>query len=393
MASELDIVFQGTGTLYAVIRKESDGTVWNGSSFETWVDGSVATYDIALTSQGGDYYAADFPSSITAGQYRVFYYEQIGASPATTDPLLDNESLYWNGSTVSSSPSSDYLTTLARVKVHMGISASTWDSLLTNLLAAASRYIEKYTDTNWLSASYTEYHDGTGLGYLCLNNKFVTAMTRIATDPETVLEIQNTSSSVQRSHVSVTSTGLSLVHTASAASATNTLAFSTYTTISSLVTAVDALGSGWDAAAVSGFEDFPTADLRVIQHVGCSQFDGNTAELEAYVDELYYNRIDTDNGTVWGNFPRGIRNIEAKYTAGYTAGAVPDDVQEACCMTVAALYKMAQTGDGGGLKREKLDQYEYEKFEPAKLGAAGSLAAICPTAALMLSSYRRIHAL
>lgn len=99
MANELETPYQGTATLYAIIRRTSDGKVWNGSAFETFVDGSVASYDVPLTSQGGDYYAADFPDDIDAGTYRALYYVQAGGSPAITDLKLPNTSLVaWTGS-------------------------------------------------------------------------------------------------------------------------------------------------------------------------------------------------------------------------------------------------------------------------------------------------------
>jgi hypothetical protein len=389
MSLELITYFPtASSTLYALIRRPADAYVWNGTTFVVYAAGDIATYDVPLTEQGGDYYAADFPSTITAGTYSATYYKRAGVAPATTDYIVGGDTIEWNGTTAGLN-----LTTLGRVKTHMGISGSTYDSLLNNLLSAASRMIEKYTDTGWLASSYTEYYNGTGNGYLCLNNRFVTAMTRVATDPETLIEVQNTSSSVQRAHLSVTSTGLSLTHTASASSTTSTLAFSTYTTVSSLATAIDALGNGWDATTVQGFESFPTADLRVIQHVACSQPDGHTAELEAYVDELPYSRIDEDNGTVWGCFPRGVQNIEVKYVAGYDADEIPDDVQEATCMVVASLYSLASRGSGAGLKREKLGDYEYENFDVSRAGSSLSLTAICPVAALMLSHHKRIPVL
>lgn len=105
MADELNVNFQGSAaTLYAIIRRASDTYAWNGSAFEAWSDANVGTYDIPLTDKGGDFYSADFPSAIVSGDYSVFYYEQAGGSPATTDLLLDREDVYWDGATTSEPP-------------------------------------------------------------------------------------------------------------------------------------------------------------------------------------------------------------------------------------------------------------------------------------------------
>lgn len=98
MANTLSVTYTGTDSVYAIIRKTSNGTVWNGSSFVAWADGNIGDYDIPLSSQGGDLYAANFPSSITVNiEYRVIYYEQTGATPSTSDLLLNSEEGYWDG--------------------------------------------------------------------------------------------------------------------------------------------------------------------------------------------------------------------------------------------------------------------------------------------------------
>lgn len=101
MANELNITYTGANTIYAIIRRTSDNKVWSSSSFVSWADGDIDNYDIALSSAGGDLYTANFPSTITTGiLYRVFYYEQAGASPSTSDIIMSSESGYWDGSSL-----------------------------------------------------------------------------------------------------------------------------------------------------------------------------------------------------------------------------------------------------------------------------------------------------
>ena len=100
MASELQIGGITTGwTVYAILRT-SLGTVWNGSSFETFNAANWATYDIALTEQGpAGYYVGDMPG-VAAGLYSVEVRRQTGGSPAAavaTDPYLGGGDVDWDG--------------------------------------------------------------------------------------------------------------------------------------------------------------------------------------------------------------------------------------------------------------------------------------------------------
>lgn len=108
----LSVSYSGSNNIYAIIRQTSDSTAWNGTSFVAWVNANIGTYDIPLTNRGGYLYSTDFPDDITTGiEYRVSYYEQLGASPAITDTLLSSEEGYWNGTNlvshlIASSPAS-----------------------------------------------------------------------------------------------------------------------------------------------------------------------------------------------------------------------------------------------------------------------------------------------
>lgn len=108
MAGELFVAYDGTPSfgLYAIIRKQSDGTVYSTvtTAFAAWADGSIADYDVSLASQGGDLFSATFPIAIAAGDYVVYYYELAGATPAITDLELRTRLLHWTGTEVSTTP-------------------------------------------------------------------------------------------------------------------------------------------------------------------------------------------------------------------------------------------------------------------------------------------------
>jgi hypothetical protein len=103
MAETIGIPWHETGaTVYAIIRN-SDGEaadVATDNNFETYATANLGDYDLACTEQGtaSKYYAASFPTWISAGVYAIVFYQQTGGSPAETDPVLGTANVQWNGS-------------------------------------------------------------------------------------------------------------------------------------------------------------------------------------------------------------------------------------------------------------------------------------------------------
>jgi len=100
MAGEIYSTYPEGATLYAVVRRQSDGyvSIVAGNTFEAWVDGNIANYVIPLTDRDGNYYDADFPTTITtAGKYIVYIFVQVGGSPADGDWVLSQAFLEWDG--------------------------------------------------------------------------------------------------------------------------------------------------------------------------------------------------------------------------------------------------------------------------------------------------------
>jgi hypothetical protein len=183
MAGELYATYQGAGaTLYALIRKKSDGTVWNGSAFVSFSAGDIATYDVPLTDQGGDYYSADFPSGIAQGVVcGVVIYEQAGGTPATTDEPLHSYTHTSGNASAAGAPTGDDLTTTARYKTFAGISSSSYDTKIGYLITAASKAIHQYCDVaTFHDATYTdEVYNGRGHRFFVLRNRPVISLTNI----------------------------------------------------------------------------------------------------------------------------------------------------------------------------------------------------------------------
>lgn len=184
MAGELNTFFNGSATIYATVRSPGDsGTVWNGSAFVAFVNGDIANYDIPLTSRGGDFYSADFPSGIANGTpCEIAVYEQAGGSPAITDLLLRSYT-HVAGSATVSLPTGDDLTTTARFKTYKNITVSTYDTAIGYLVTAVSHFITLYCEReSFHSDTYTTTFDGTGRRSFFLPETPITALTTVLFD-------------------------------------------------------------------------------------------------------------------------------------------------------------------------------------------------------------------
>src|SRR5258708_6239682 len=80
---------------------------------------------------------------------------------------------------------------------------------LDNLIAAASGKIRRHCRRNFSEMSYTAYLDGGTYPFdvLFLPEIPIVEITRLATNPQVVLTVQNTNSANQRATVAVNSTG------------------------------------------------------------------------------------------------------------------------------------------------------------------------------------------
>lgn len=354
--TDLRVSYQGAGaTLYAIVRNASTYTVWNGSSFETWANGNIATYDIALTDQGGDEYATAFPSAITAGNYIVDYYEQAGATPAITDLRLTGELVYWSGTALSDTSSvtlNQYaLTTLTGVKRHLNISVSTYDTKLTDLINQVSAQIERITGMKFKARDYRQRYNGFGQRALVLRARPVQTINRIVYGLGNAMTLTYTGSAI-RASASVyvdpelyEGGGVKLVTIASNGTRTsNSLSFASYASLSSLETAIEAV-SGWSATVLV---NMPSLDL----HPTGGEDALNRTVYFTYPDqdESRYS-VDYLRGIVqfdyrqdrlwrdtWGgqDFCAGHQEILCEYRGGYET--IPDDVELLCREMVKEIY-------------------------------------------------------
>ena len=128
MAGELQASYRPGITAYFLIRN-STGSIWNGSSFETYATANYSTYAISATQQGtaSAYYTAAFPSAITPGVYSIVLKQQIGASVAETDPTGATGDEQWDGTAtipLSKLTTSGQLSSIVPINIARGLAYS-----------------------------------------------------------------------------------------------------------------------------------------------------------------------------------------------------------------------------------------------------------------------------
>lgn len=132
MAAEIQAPGPGTGrTLYSVIRNRI-GQIWNTSggtgAFESYNNTFYTDYAISLSEQGGNnYYVGTFPPAIVPGLYNISAHQQLGGSPAQTDPRVATGTEQWNGSVLlplSDLATSGQLGQIAPIRLARGVAVS-----------------------------------------------------------------------------------------------------------------------------------------------------------------------------------------------------------------------------------------------------------------------------
>jgi hypothetical protein len=100
MAGELQ--FDGgpgyTGDTIYFTLKNTSGQVYNGATFEAYVDANIGTYDIPATEQGTNsgLFVADMPA-VAGGVYSFTAWVQAGVNPAVGDILAGTGEIQWSG--------------------------------------------------------------------------------------------------------------------------------------------------------------------------------------------------------------------------------------------------------------------------------------------------------
>lgn len=371
MANEL--FFTGAGdslTIYAIVRRKSDAKVWNtaNAAFETWANGTIGDYDIALTTQGGDLYLGDFPSGIAVGtRVLIQYYAQSGGSPAITDSIKLTVEGTWNGAEVASASSvaidSRSLTTLASLKRLMGITVSTYDTILTEIINQVSDRIERMVGRRFAAAGYNEWIDASGEPSVCVRNWPIIRVDRVRYGITDGITLAYSGAGIEAAaSVHYDDEGqngtLRLMSVSAAGTETVTsLAFATYPTLSTLVTAASAV-SGWTATRAATPDAMATS-LMPEAGIDCL----NTTGYFRYASELDRpSRVSHRAGLIHLGAADGM--VQVSYRAGYET--IPDDVAMVANGMAKDAYHLGLRN--GMLASESIPDYSYSLVDLVKVG-------------------------
>lgn len=248
---------------------------------------------------------------------------------------------------------------------------------LADIIAAASNKIRRYCKRNFTLATYSKVFEG-GLypfNVFYLTEIPIVQITRLASNPCVVMNIQNTATTTyQRATAQTTATGLVLYQVASGFPTENvSITWNAYPTIQAVANAVNALGNGWLATPQVGYALNASADLQpsqgaittlvgpgagLIQYLECPT-SGAGGGYDNYglgqwaVSQGW--RLDPGKGIIYGQFPPGQQNVRCDWQGGFAQ--VPDAVQEACLLTAVAIWGAGRINPF--LKSENALDYGY----------------------------------
>lgn len=159
--------------------------------------------------------------------------------------------------------------------------------------------------------------------------------------------------------ISLTNTGITLNWVASGVALSQSLTWASYTTVSALATAINAVGSGWQATVQGNYGPWASSQLYGSEGAA-GALSSAVANLDVFSTTLSNARVDVASGSVYlpsgdsgqGGGPGNVQQwpgstdvmmganawrgeVLCSYTAGWAT--VPEDVQEACYITIKTL--------------------------------------------------------
>ncbi len=180
--------------------------------------------------------------------------------------------------------------------------------------------------------------------FLFLKNPPIQHVERIMITPTTVLEVTNTSTSIQQAWAEVSETAIVLHRVASGVPTTTESTFATNVTVTALDTAIDAVANGWSASVPDAtYSLWPSQDL---VPVGRKWAMNQTVQFKLHAEGLTEYDLDARTGLVtYGDYwPRGTHQIRVIWSGGFTE--IPHEIQEAIAESAAATFGRASRDPG-----------------------------------------------
>ena len=264
------------------------------------------------------------------------------------------------------------LTSLAGLKAHLGITVSTYDTILEQYIDHASAKIERWIGRQIKLRNYSEWYGGNDVRSVRVKQYPINNVVGVYTGLAAGMTITSTVSSDVRLTVSINTDPLGTVAngvlapcavltrtTTAGTTTTDTLLFSTYPTTTSLVAAIN---------AITGFSATVTTAMRCAQlHPRAGGDVKQSAVVLTGVDVSSEFVYDSYLGIVTirqdafpmashnARYPSALQSTLIEYSAGYTT--VPDDIHQACLVIAGTMY-LSRKSDTS-LQSESLGDYSY----------------------------------
>ena len=264
------------------------------------------------------------------------------------------------------------LSTLAGLKAHLGITVSTYDTILEQYIDHATAKIERWIGRQIKLRNYSEWYGGNDVRSVRVKQYPINNVVGVYTGLAAGMTITSTVSSDVRLTVSINTDPLGTVAngvlapcavltrtTTAGTTTTDTLLFSTYPTTTSLATAI---------STYAGFSATATTAMRCAQlHPRAGGDVKQSAVVLTGVDVSSEFVYDSYLGIVTirqdafpmashnARYPSALQSTLIEYSAGYTT--VPDDIHQACLVIAGTMY-LSRKSDTS-LQSESLGDYSY----------------------------------
>lgn len=317
-------------------------------------DEVVVAADTALTKSATGTYTYSFtesPNSYTYGYWIKWIYD------STT---------YYDYHTKAGGSAA--ITTKTAYKTYAGISGTTDDDLLDQLVLRATSAMENFCGRKFQHNTYRERYNGTSDTELYLRQYPITEIKMLSIGTTDVIRFKNTSSDAYNAYVRINSTSMILTIQGGTDDGSNTLTLTDYT-ITTLTAAIEAL-TGWTATIVTSEYGIWNAE-EILPCSGLECHD-SYASLQCPDEPEYDFKVDGNKGAVYlsTGFPAGYQNVIVRYAAGYST--MPDDLIQICLDLVNVYYKSRKTDST--VEAEKLGDH-YIKYSEEGGGGARDIPA------------------
>ena len=265
------------------------------------------------------------------------------------------------------------LTTLAGLKAHLGITVSTYDTILEQYIDHASAKIERWIGRQIKLRNYSEWYGGNDVRSVKVKQYPINNVVGVYTGLAAAMTISSTVSSDIRLTISINTDPLGTVAngvlapcavltrtTTAGTTTTDTLLFSTYPDTTSLVAAINAI-TGYSATvtiAMRCAQLHPRAggDIKMATVVLTGVDVSSEFVYDSYLG-IVTIRQDAFPTTASHNarYPSALQSTLIEYSAGYTT--VPDDIHQACLVIAGTMY-LSRKSDTS-LQSESLGDYSY----------------------------------